>query len=585
MSGSRQAQVPVLTDGTVLLRELRDDDLGAVVEQSRDEFVQRWSLTIPPDYTLRDAQDFLALARAGWASDERWQWAVEVDGGFAGLVDLSHRGEGVREIGFAAHPGLRGRGHLTRATRLVVAHAFAAGCPLVLWHAAAGNVASRRVAWRSGFAIAPGETRVLRRGVLRDSWAGTLAPGDPLEPTTFWLRPPSLTGDPGRTPVSLRAWGEDDAESVPVGWGPTPPSYAAWHAGRLALEAVGELLSWAVTTPTASDAVVGSVQLVANGDWAAGGSATLDGWLSPDQRGRGVARTALEAVLTHALSAPAAGGLGLARVEARVGADDRLALRLLRRAGFRGVGPTGPADSAGLLLEVTADDDRGQQAVEPLEVPVIEATRLLLRPYRDDDAPGPDDGPDETSRRFLPAAAHPDTAAYPAWLARQRRGQDAGESLAWCVADRTSDRALGYLTLFRLAPLPGRFDAEVGYWLVPGARGNGYVAEALAAVLEHAFAPVPDGGLGLTRLHAGTDADNLASQATLERVGFRRWGEDRQAWRRTDGTLSDGAYFELLASDGRVDRRAASTSDQGARSGDGEDGGGGVSGPDAGPPR
>ena len=74
-----------------------------------------------------------------------------------------------------------------------------------------------------------------------------------------------------------------------------------------------------------------------------------------------------------------------------------------------------------------------------------------------------------------------------------------------------------------------------------------------------------EGGLGLTRLHAGTDSDNYVSQSILRAAGFTQWGADHQAWRRADGSLSDGVYFELLASevitgaDRRPDRASAGT--------------------------
>jgi RimJ/RimL family protein N-acetyltransferase len=57
--------------------------------------------------------------------------------------------------------------------------------------------------------------------------------------------------------------------------------------------------------------------------------------------------------------------------------------------------------------------------------------------------------------------------------------------------------------------------------------------------------------LGVTRVHAGADADNDASVAIMRRAGLREWGRDRQAWRRIDGTLTDGVYSELLATDPR----------------------------------
>ncbi|WP_203715193.1 GNAT family N-acetyltransferase [Asanoa siamensis] len=61
---------------------------------------------------------------------------------------------------------------------------------------------------------------------------------------------------------------------------------------------------------------------------------------------------------------------------------------------------------------------------------------------------------------------------------------------------------------------------EVGYGLSPSARGNGYAAEALTALLSLAAAH------GLSRVVADTTADNVASQRTLERAGFHRTGVD-----------------------------------------------------------
>jgi RimJ/RimL family protein N-acetyltransferase len=65
---------------------------------------------------------------------------------------------------------------------------------------------------------------------------------------------------------------------------------------------------------------------------------------------------------------------------------------------------------------------------------------------------------------------------------------------------------------------PDDGSVEVGYGLSPSARGHGYAAEALAALLNVATEH------GLSRVVADTTADNLASQRTLERAGFRRTG-------------------------------------------------------------
>ena len=130
---------------------------------------------------------------------------------------------------------------------------------------------------------------------------------------------------------------------------------------------------------------------------------------------------------------------------------------------------------------------------------------------------------------------------------------DGGGDLHWCIADAATDVMLGNVQIFRMGPREGRFQGELGYWLRPGARGRAVIGEAVRPVIAHAFTPVGRGGLGLIRLHAATDSDNDASQSILRSAGFTQWGADHSAWRRSDGSLSDGAYFELLAPEVLVD--------------------------------
>ena len=181
--------------------------------------------------------------------------------------------------------------------------------------------------------------------------------------------------------------------------------------------------------------------------------------------------------------------------------------------------------------------------------PVFETSRLRLRPWRDSDSPRSGEGPDGDSLRFMPDGAQPGPDDFPEWLARRRRDMDTGADVYWCVADLATDEMLGNVQVFGMGPVDVRFQGELGYWLRPGARGRGVIGEALGPIVAHAFRSVEDGGLALTRLHAATNSDNNVSQSILRSVGFTQWGADHQAWRRADGSLSDGTYFELLASD------------------------------------
>ena len=63
---------------------------------------------------------------------------------------------------------------------------------------------------------------------------------------------------------------------------------------------------------------------------------------------------------------------------------------------------------------------------------------------------------------------------------------------------------------------------EIGYGLVPSARGHGYAAEAVSALLTVAA------DNGLLKVIADTTPDNIASQRTLERAGFRLVSTDAE---------------------------------------------------------
>jgi RimJ/RimL family protein N-acetyltransferase len=78
-------------------------------------------------------------------------------------------------------------------------------------------------------------------------------------------------------------------------------------------------------------------------------------------------------------------------------------------------------------------------------------------------------------------------------------------------------RAVGGIG-FKGRPDGGR--VEIGYGPAPSARGHGYGAEAVVALLTLAA------DHGLSTVIADTTLDNIASQRTLIRAGFRLTGSD-----------------------------------------------------------
>ena len=80
---------------------------------------------------------------------------------------------------------------------------------------------------------------------------------------------------------------------------------------------------------------------------------------------------------------------------------------------------------------------------------------------------------------------------------------------------------------------------EVGYWLLPAARGIGLMTRAV--VLIASWAPT---GVGLTEILLRTAADNARSSAVAIRSGFRPAGTHRRRL-DVDGRRFDEVVYTL----------------------------------------
>ncbi|WP_208451510.1 GNAT family N-acetyltransferase [Burkholderia gladioli] len=120
----------------------------------------------------------------------------------------------------------------------------------------------------------------------------------------------------------------------------------------------------------------------------------------------------------------------------------------------------------------------------------------------------------------------------------------AGSGLRWGLERRADARLLGTCGLFRWSR-PWR-SCTIGYELAREVRGQGFMREALGAVLEHGFET-----MALNRIEARVHPDNAASLRALEALGFVREGYQRQAgyW---GGAFHDLAQYALLREDHRA---------------------------------
>lgn len=86
---------------------------------------------------------------------------------------------------------------------------------------------------------------------------------------------------------------------------------------------------------------------------------------------------------------------------------------------------------------------------------------------------------------------------------------------------------------------------ELGYWMRPAHQRRGVMRECLPAVVGHAF-----DALGVHRIEAVVEPENIASCALLEALGFAREGLRRDCEVK-HGRFVSLALYGLLASDAR----------------------------------
>lgn len=168
---------------------------------------------------------------------------------------------------------------------------------------------------------------------------------------------------------------------------------------------------------------------------------------------------------------------------------------------------------------------------------------MVLREYVPGDA-GPlrDAFADAQIARWHPAPTGPEPEEH---FIRARNDWSSGEHASWAVVD-LSDRLVGSVSVHKIDREQG--DAEMGYWVAPWARRQGYAVRAAVAAARFALTE-----LGLHRLGLYHAVANPGSCAVALAAGFRLEGTMRESYRYADGVRHDEHVHGLLASD--LDRR------------------------------
>jgi len=181
-----------------------------------------------------------------------------------------------------------------------------------------------------------------------------------------------------------------------------------------------------------------------------------------------------------------------------------------------------------------------------VEIPTLADGVVMLRAYRPEDAEPMTRGmQDWDTVKWLISPpwpyAHSDSVQ---WIEELAPAMWADGSACWfAVADASDGSYVGDVGLRTRDPDSRTW--EIGYLLVPWARGRGLMTRAIALILDWGFASLP-----CDRVDWGALAGNDPSRAVAEANGFVVEGTRRLgALRRSDGTRHDEWIGGLLRDD------------------------------------
>ena len=177
-----------------------------------------------------------------------------------------------------------------------------------------------------------------------------------------------------------------------------------------------------------------------------------------------------------------------------------------------------------------------------IDQPVLRTERLLLRPFRLEDAPAVEKlaGTKEVADTTL-TIPHPyPPGAAEAWIGTHRDDWDNGTGANYAIISSDTDELIGTVGL----SIDARHkSAELGYWVGPAFWNRGYCTEAARAVVAMAFDT-----LHLHRVESRHFLRNPSSGRVMEKLGMRQEGVQREAMLKND-RFEDLVQYAVLSTD------------------------------------
>lgn len=178
------------------------------------------------------------------------------------------------------------------------------------------------------------------------------------------------------------------------------------------------------------------------------------------------------------------------------------------------------------------------EPLQPVELPV---GRRLLRPWREDDVDAVRAAfrdPDIQLWNGGGVASRTDALV----LLGRRIDWTSGDHASWALVEPAGGELLASVSLHSIDRLQG--NAQIGYWTVPAARGQGLAAAAVDVVCRWAF-----GALPIDRIELCHAVENTASGRVAEKAFFAHEGRLRRSFRYGDGRKHDELLWARLADD------------------------------------
>ena len=181
---------------------------------------------------------------------------------------------------------------------------------------------------------------------------------------------------------------------------------------------------------------------------------------------------------------------------------------------------------------------RGQiDFAEPLPV----GERIVFREWSDEDQETILSACRDSDIGAWTSMPEPSPETVETWIGQLPESKERGSALHLAIIDRGSDSIIGNAGFVGFDWKHSR--AEVGYWILPEWREQGYATEALRLVTKFAFS-----SLSVERVDLFVDPSNVGSKAVAEKAGYTYEGRLR-SFRTYAGQRADLDLYSRLRTD------------------------------------